>query len=91
MELQFAFHGAEAQLLPLGLETPLIAVAAAVHFRQNSEPVQKLSAVSSIVNSHGAPQQRDTTTSQDTDESPWPDAFTSVLLAQFPSDFPEVP
>jgi hypothetical protein len=34
MELQFAFHGAEAQLLPLGLETPLIAVAAAVHFGQ---------------------------------------------------------
>ena len=34
MELQFAFHGAEAQLLPLGLETPLIAVAAADHFGQ---------------------------------------------------------
>ena len=34
VELQFAYHGAEAQLLPLGLETPLIAFAAADHYGQ---------------------------------------------------------
>ena len=53
---------------------------------RNLEPAQKLSAINSFVNYHGAPQERDASTSQDTDESPLPDASTSVPLAQFPSD-----
>nr|XP_034376409.1 uncharacterized protein LOC117721715 isoform X1 [Arvicanthis niloticus] len=55
---------------------------------QHLEPAQKLSAASSFVNYHGAPQQRDAATSQDTDESPRPDASTSVPVTQFPSDLP---
>nr|XP_038956850.1 uncharacterized protein LOC102552731 isoform X6 [Rattus norvegicus] len=34
VELQYAFHGEEAQLLPLGLATPLLTLAAAVYFGQ---------------------------------------------------------
>ncbi|XP_031242207.1 uncharacterized protein LOC116102112 isoform X2 [Mastomys coucha] len=48
----------------------------------------ELSAVSSLENYQGTPQQSDTATSQDTDESPRPDAFTSVPVAQFPSSLP---
>lgn len=55
---------------------------------QHLEPAQKLSAANSFVDYHGAPQQRDAATSQDTDESPRPDASTSVPVAQFPSDLP---
>lgn len=55
---------------------------------QHLEPAQKLCVASSFVNYHGAPQQRDAATSQDTDESLRPDASTSVPVAQFPSDLP---
>lgn len=52
------------------------------------ELTQKLSTASSFVNYLEPPQQRDDATSQDTDESPQPDASTSVPVAQFPSDLP---
>ena len=55
---------------------------------RNLESVQKLSAVTSFVNSHGALQQSDSSTTQGTDESPWPDSSTSVPVAQFRSDLP---
>ena len=79
MELQFAFHGVEAQLFVLGLVTPVVAVAGAVHFGQKfQEFAQRLSAVTSSVNYHRAPQYRDTATSQITDESLHPDASTFI-------------
>ncbi|XP_063137019.1 uncharacterized protein 1700028J19Rikl isoform X15 [Rattus norvegicus] len=55
---------------------------------RNLEPAQKLSTASNFVNYLEPPQQRDDATSQDTDESPQPDASTSVPVAQFPSDLP---
>lgn len=52
------------------------------------EPAQKLSTASSFVKYQRPLQQRDDATSQDTEESPQPDASTSVPVAQFPSDLP---
>ena len=45
------------------------------------EPAQRLSVVNIFVHYHGTLQQRDLSSSQDTDESPWPD--TSTLWLSF--------
>ncbi|GAB1292003.1 hypothetical protein APTSU1_000723400 [Apodemus speciosus] len=55
---------------------------------QSTPDRNSLSAASSFVNYPEAPQQRDAAASQDTDESPRPDASTSVPVAQFLSDLP---
>jgi hypothetical protein len=55
---------------------------------RNLEPVQKLSVVNSFVHYHGTLQQRDMSSSQDTNEFLQPDASTSVPVAQFSSNLP---
>ena len=55
---------------------------------RNLEPAQRLSVVNIFVHYHGTLQQRDLSSSQDTDEFLQPDASTSVPVVQFPSYLP---